>query len=441
MKSPDTSGALRRDIGLPGAVLMGLGSILGTGAFVSIGIAAGITGPTVILATALAALVATCNALNSAQLAAAYPVSGGAYEYGYRLLSPSAGFTAGWMFLCAKTASAATAALGFAGYALGTAGMGHDGMRVVVAVIATGVLTLVSAGGIRRSNTTNTLIVCTTVGALLAYMAGVLPAAWRGGPEHLSPFFGATGGSSQWSVSAFLEATALMFVAFTGYGRIATLGEEVHDPRRTIPRAIITTLLISATLYIGLAVISVAASGAPALGAATVGMAAPLEAIAEQFSGPGVAWIVRIGAITAMLGVMLNLILGLSRVIFAMARRHDAPGIFEKVGTRSGVPVAAVWATGAAIAALALLGDVKATWSFSAFTVLTYYAINNLAALRLSPEQRLYSRAWAWGGLGSCLFLAFWVEPAIWALGLGLIGLGLGVHRVRTFYAPGSESE
>ena len=105
---------LQRELGLAGATVTGLGSILGTGVFVSLAIAAGITGPSVILAIVLAAGLALCNALSSAQLAAAHPISGGTYEYGYKYLSPRLGFTAGWLFLCAKTASAATAALGFA---------------------------------------------------------------------------------------------------------------------------------------------------------------------------------------------------------------------------------------------------------------------------------------------------------------------------------------
>lgn len=426
-------GALRRDIGLPGATLMGLGSILGTGAFVSIGIAAGIAGPSVILATALAAFVATCNALNSAQLAAAHPVSGGAYEYGYRLLSPAAGFTAGWMFLCAKTASAATAALGFSGYALRAAGVSSPTAHLGLAVAAIAALTFITASGMRRSNTANTAIVSVTIGALLAFIAGVLPAAWRHAGENLTPFFGAEGTSDAHPAAAFLQATALMFVAFTGYGRIATLGEEVHDPRRTIPRAIVTTLAVSASLYIALALAAVAAAGAPMLSAATGREAAPLEIIAGVFALPPVAWLVSLGAVTAMLGVLLNLILGLSRVLLAMARRQDAPGVFAGVGKQSAAPTAAIWAVGTAIAALALVGDVKTTWSFSAFTVLVYYAINNLAALRLPPENRLYARAWAWGGLVSCVFLAFWVDVAVWIAGLGLIAAGLAGHGFRRF--------
>ncbi len=426
------SPSLKRDIGLFGATLMGLGSILGTGAFISVGIAAGITGPSVILATALAALVATCNALSSAQLAAAHPVSGGAYEYGYRLLTPAAGFTAGWMFLCAKTASAATAALGFAGYALALFGHNDQMTRVVVALVTIAVLTAITVGGMRRSNKANTVVVGITIAALLVFILGLLPAAWQNGADNLRPFFLPFEGEGHHPAAAFLQATALMFVAFTGYGRIATLGEEVHDPTRTIPRAIIITLLVSATLYVGLALASVTAAGIPFLNAATNEQAAPLELVAREFALPNVWRVVSLGAITAMLGVLLNLILGLSRVLFAMARRGDAPVFLARISHGASVPHAAIWVIGLAIAGLALLGDIKTTWSFSAFTVLVYYAINNLAALRLPAEARLYSQGWAWGGLASCLFLAFWVEPAIWAAGLGLIALGLIVHRLRT---------
>ena len=420
--SPPT---LRREIGLFGATLMGLGSILGTGAFVSIGIAAGISGPSVVLATALAALVATCNALNSAQLAAAHPVSGGAYEYGYRLLTPAIGFTAGWMFLCAKTASAATAALGFSGYALGMLNISGDKIHLAVALASVVLLTIVTLGGMRRSNTVNTVIVSTTIGALFAFVLGLLPVAFQQGTTHFSPFFLS---GDHGPTPPFLEATALMFVAFTGYGRIATLGEEVHDPTRTIPRAIVTTLSFSAGMYIVLATVAIAAAGAPRLSSATLGDAAPLETLAHALTYAPIAWLVSLGAVTAMLGVLLNLILGLSRVLFAMARRQDMPGIFAGVGAKSAVPTAATLAIGGAIALLTLVGDVKTTWSFSAFTVLVYYAINNLAALRMPLEDHLYPRFWAWGGLASCVFLAFWVETHIWVIGLGLIIIGLVVR-------------
>jgi APA family basic amino acid/polyamine antiporter len=137
-----------------------------------------------------------------------------------------------------------------------------------------------------------------------------------------------------------------------------------------------------------------------------------------------------------MLGVLVNLILGLSRVVLAMARRGDAPRWLARIGGSQASPYFAVGLVGAAIAGLALIGDVKTTWSFSAFTVLVYYAITNLAALRLDERQRLYPRPFAWLGLVACLFLAFWVPWRIWAVGLGFIGLGLIWHTIAVKWGP-----
>ena len=150
---------LRREVGLFGAVMMGLGSIVGTGVFVSIGLGAEIAGPAVVLAILVAAAVAGANGLSSAQLAASHPVSGGSYEYGYQYLNPALGFTAGWMFLCAKSASAATAALGFSGYLLNLFGVEQPVARILVAVAVVAILTAIILRGIRSSNRINTLIV------------------------------------------------------------------------------------------------------------------------------------------------------------------------------------------------------------------------------------------------------------------------------------------
>jgi basic amino acid/polyamine antiporter, APA family len=415
---------LARVVGVPGAVLMGLGSILGTGIFVSVGIAAGVAGPSVVLAVALAAAVATFNGLSSAQLAASQPVSGGTYEYGYRYLSPPLGFTAGWMFLGAKSASAATAALGFSGYVAGAFGASGAAVRVAVALVAVALLTAVVAGGMRQSNRTNALIVSITLVALAGFVVAGLPTALAGASSHLGDFLGGQGGG----IPALLHATALMFVAYTGYGRIATLGEEIRDPERSIPRAIVLTLLATMALYAAVAFVAVAAAGAPALAEATRATAAPLQVLARGFALPGVAALVALGAVTAMLGVLLNLLLGLSRVLLAMARRGDMPRALARLDGAHASPRRAVLAVGAVIAALAATGSVKATWSFSAFTVLVYYALTNLAALRLPADLRLYPRWVAAAGLTSCLGLAFWVEPRVWLAGLGLIAVGLLWH-------------
>ena len=414
--------ALARVVGLWGAVWMGLGSILGTGVFVSLGIATGVVGSGVVLAVALAALVATANGLSSAQLAAAHPVSGGTYEYGHRLVNPVAGFTAGWMFLAAKSASAATAALGCAGYLLHTLGLPDTvGVRVVVGLGIVFLLTALIAGGVRRSNHVNVAIVSLTLVALASFVVfgwldvadGASALAWPAVADALD------------SPATLLQATALMFVAYTGYGRIATLGEEVRRPDRTIPRAIIVTLALSMLLYVSVAATAIAVVGPEVFAASTREAAAPLEVVARSFEQRWVAILVAVGAVTAMAGVLLNLLLGLSRVLLAMARRREMPSALDRVSERTSSPTRAVWTIGALIGALVLLGDIRTTWSFSAFTVLVYYGLTNLAALRLPPEARRFPRWVAVGGLIACFGLAFFVEVTVLLAGVGLIGVGL----------------
>jgi basic amino acid/polyamine antiporter, APA family len=415
---------LKRELGVFGATLMGLGSIVGTGVFVSIGIAAGIAGSAVVLAIAIAAIVATCNGLNSAQLAANHAVSGGTYEYGYRYLTPAFGFTAGWMFLVAKTASAATAALGFAGYLLSLFGL-ETTWVVPIALAAVVILTLIVLSGIRRSNLANTIIVSITLLSLGFFIIACLPRALEAGRSNFTPFLAD-------SPASLLQASALMFVAYTGYGRIATMGEEARSPRQTIPKAMIVCLLLTMLLYLAVAAVGIGAVGADVLGStAQQAKAAPLEAAVRSVAGSGGAFVLAVGAITAMLGVLLNLILGLSRVLLAMGRRNDAPRFLARLNQEQTTPYWSVIVVGIAIAFLVFLGNVKTTWSFSAFSVLIYYAITNLAALKLSPGERLYPKWVGIVGLLSCLFLAFWVESAIWQVGLGLIAAGLIWHKVR----------
>ncbi|MEX1231673.1 MAG: APC family permease [Planctomycetaceae bacterium] len=413
--------SLPRVVGVFGATMMGLGSIVGTGIFVSIGNAAGAAGPSVLLAIAVAAAVAALNGLSSAQLAAAHPVSGGTYEYGYRWLHPAFGFTAGWMFLWAKSASAATAALGFAGYFLNLLGFGDADGRVVTGVLAVAVLTLLVLNGIRRTNELNIAVVSITIMSLIAFVLAGFTTAWRQAPENIPSLQPA-------ETSGFLEACALMFVAYTGYGRIATLGEEIRNPQRNIPIAIIVTSAVSMLLYLSVSCVAVATVGAESLAESTRQHAAPLEIVSRQFDVSWAWMIVAVGAVTSMLGVLLNLILGLSRVMLAMGRRGDLPSALGRLNRSEDTPSAAVVVVGMIIAGLVLLGDVKTTWSFSAFTVLVYYALTNLAAIRMSGEERRYLRIVPWLGLVSCLFLAFWVEPVIWISGLGLIILGLIWH-------------
>jgi len=369
--------SLERTAGVAGAMLLGLGSILGTGVYVIVAMTTVEVGWWVLFAIVAGGLVATANGLNSAQLAAALPVSGGAYEYGYRLMTPPVGFTAGLMFMLAKSASAATAALAI-GAALGPG----DGVPAAMGIVA--VMTAVVLFGLRRSNQVNAAI-------LTIAIAGLLSVIFRPGTGSAPPV-------GDVAAAGVLEACALMFVAYTGYGRIATMGEEIKEPRKNIPRAMILTLVVSALLYAGVALAWLRGAEPTAL-----------------FTMAG---------FVALIGVLLNLILGLSRVLLAMGRRGDvARGLGRLDGKKQ--PRNAIIAVGALIAVLCLLGDLKLAWSFSAFTVLIYYGILNLCALRLTPAQRLYPKWIAFAGLAACFFLAFWVAVQAWIAGVICIVAGL----------------
>ena len=418
---------LKRDLGILDATMLGLGSIVGTGIFVSVAIATAAAGSWVLLAILLASLVAICNGMSSAQLAANHPVSGGTYEYANRWLNPTIGFVAGWMFLTAKAASAATAALGFAGYALALYSDSatvefHGSVTLLLAWAALVVLTVISLTGIKRSAGVNTVLVSITFGALSLFVV-------------VGVFDGVVGSAKVVEAGAslpvdkgwrgILEATALMFVAYTGYGRIATLGEEVKSPRFTIPRAIITTLLCSMVLYLAVTAVGVSTVGAAAFAAAANNGEAPLKMVAEHFSAPWMPTVISIGATVALLGVLFNLVLGLSRVALALGRRGDIPSVFSKVSSTSGSPVGATLLVAGIIALLIAIGSVRMTWAISAFTVLVYYGITNACAIRLAPQERLYHIWPAWIGLLACLGLAFCVAPTVWLIGCGWIAVGL----------------
>jgi APA family basic amino acid/polyamine antiporter len=240
------------------------------------------------LAITIAAAVAVCNGLSSAQLAASHPVSGGTYEYGYEYLHPSLGFTAGWMFLLAKSASAATAALGFGGYLLHILQWSSPGAITAVVMTVSILVTLLVSGGLKRSNLANVLIVSVTLLSLAVFAAFSLPFAWERAEVNLLPFFP----QGEGSLAAFLQACALMFVAYTGYGRIATMGEEVREPQRIIPRAIIAVMIVSALLYTVVGLGAVGSYGAGPLGTATSQDGAPLETVLRALGHPAAATVV-----------------------------------------------------------------------------------------------------------------------------------------------------
>ncbi|MCC7435404.1 MAG: amino acid permease [Methanoregulaceae archaeon] len=402
MSAPPT---LRRELGLWEAVGVGLGAIIGAGIFVVIGVAAGIAGPALIAGLAVAAGVAICNALSSAELAARYPTSGGTYEYGYELVHPLAGFSAGWMFLASKLAAGGTVGLGFGFYLSRFIPSLDPRVAGLVAVVA---LTGANLFGIRKAGRLNLAIVAVTVSTLVAFVAMGLPHIDSANLTPIEP-------------GAILPAAALLFFSYTGYARLATLAEEVHEPKLTIPRAIIISLGIAVVLYGFVAVVALGTLGADGMGRSD----APLEAAALQFSGTGLAQLIVIGATTAMLGVLLSQILGISRMMLAMSRRGDLPKLLGHIGARHQIPSTAIVLTGVVMALLVAFGTLKLVASAASFTILLYYSITNIAALRMAPEDKRFSPWIARIGLASCLVLALSLDVQTFAIGLGVLAVGV----------------
>jgi basic amino acid/polyamine antiporter, APA family len=387
---------LRREMGLGGAIVTGLGSILGTGAFVAIGVASGLWGDAVLMAIPVAGAVAVFNGLSSAFLAGRFPVAGGTYEYGYRTLGASWGFTAGWLFLLAKTASAAAAALGVAAF------LDVPWDPRISAGAAVVVVTALVLAGLKRTIMINAVLVTVTVGSLLVFAFAALTQG--GSPQPID------GESIRLGL---IPAIPFLFVAYTGYGRIATLGEEVRRPEVTIPRAVMWTLALAVCLY-GMVAIGGRALGGQHWGSGLEGGATLVDLVTEPYSV-----VVLVGGVAAMLGALLNLVLGLSRVWLAMGRRNDMPRRLSKLDHRA-TPATAISISAVPILVIVGMGDLAIAWSFSAFTILLYYGITNLSALAL--DRRRWT---AWLGLISCAVLSFYVPLRVWVLGAALVSIGL----------------
>jgi basic amino acid/polyamine antiporter, APA family len=398
---------LRPQLGVFAAVATGLAAILGAGIFAVIAPAAGLAGPALLVSFTIASAVAFCNALSSSQLATVFPRSGGTYEFGRRMMGDWWGFGAGWMFLIANTVGPGAIALAFGGYA--TAVWSPLSARTV-AVLAALAMTGINALGIRRSVRLTQVVVVLSVLSLLAVAAIALPHA---NAAHFSPF--APGGAL-----GVVQAAGLLFFAFTGYSRIATLVEEVRDPKRTIVRATIIALTTATALYL---LVAFAVLGV--LGAGTLaGSPSPLaQSMVTVGSAVGLA-IVAAGALLTTFNEGLSDLLGVSRVAFAMGRGHDLPATLSRISPNAN-PWRAVLAVGAVAILVAAFAPFELAIAVSSFGTLLYYTVTNLSALRLPSSQRQFPRALAVGGLAGCFGLAFLLPIFDVLVGLGLLAVGL----------------
>lgn len=400
---------LARRLGTLDAVVLGLGSMIGAGVFAAFAPAARSAGSLLLAGLALAALVAYCNATASAQLAAAYPTSGGTYVYGRERLGDWWGYLAGWGFVVGKTASCAAMALTFAAYAV------PPGWQRPVAVAAVVGLAAVNYRGVTRTARLARIVV-TVVLAVLA----LVTAAGLTGPAAAGP---AVAGSAY----GVLQSAGLLFFAFAGYARIATMGEEVREPQRTIPRAILLALGLAVAVYAAIGVALLHVLGPQRLAESVAPLADAVHAAGWSWAAP----LVRVGAAFASLGALLALIAGIGRTTLAMARNDDLPRWLSAVHPRFQVPHRAEVALAAVVCVLVLTVDLRGAIGFSSFGVLVYYLIANLSAWTQTGDDRRYPRLLQAVGAAGCTALVVTLPLAAVLTGLAVFAIGLLYRAVR----------
>ncbi|MEB3030630.1 APC family permease [Mycolicibacter sp. MYC340] len=402
---------LARRLGTGDAVVIGLGAMIGAGIFVALGPAARAAGSGLLIGLAVAAVVAFCNATSSARLAALYPASGGTYVYGRKRLGDFWGYLAGWAFVVGKTASCAAMALTVGAYAWPA----HAHAIAVAAVLA---LTAVNYTGVQKSARLSRAIVAVVLVVLAAVVVTLLGADGST-LSHIDVTDARAGG--------VLQSAGLLFFAFAGYARIATLGEEVRDPARVIPRAIPLALGIALAVYAAVAVAVLAVLGPDRLADAVAPLSEAVRAAGAEWLVP----VVRVGAAVAAIGALLGLLLGVSRTMLAMARDRHLPRALAAVHPRFHVPHRAELLIGLVVAVLAATADLRSAIGFSSFGVLIYYAIANGSALTLRSDEGRPAPPIPVLGLVGCAVLAFALPPASVVSGAAVIAVGAAVYGLR----------
>jgi basic amino acid/polyamine antiporter, APA family len=416
-----TQPELARRLGTLDAVIIGLGSMLGAGVFAAFSPAARAAGAGLLIGLAIAALVAYCNATASAQLAAQYPTSGGTYIYGRERLGPWWGFLAGWGFVVGKIASCAAMALTFAAY------VAPRGWERPIAVAAVVILAAVNYHGVTRTAGLTKIIIVIVLAALALVVAASL-----GGDTATS--------TGSWDLLVggwygILQSAGLLFFAFAGYARVATMGEEVRDPERTIPRAILIALTITVSIYLLVATSVLLVLGPSGVADSPAPLAAAVDAVGWAWAGLPV----RLGAAAAALGALLALIAGVGRTTLAMARHDDLPRWLAAVHDRHQVPHHAEVAVAGVVCLLIVLTDLPDAIGFSSFGVLLYYLIANVAAYTQSSDRRRFPRILQIIGIAGCGTLVLTLPLSAVLGGTVVFAVGVVYRVIRVKIKPKSQ--
>jgi APA family basic amino acid/polyamine antiporter len=407
---------LKRSIGLWSAVAINVGAIIGGGIFVVTGIVAGYAGSALVVSMVIAGVIAFLTALSFAKLTAWQPVEGSVYEYGRQLLSPYAGFLAGWMWIVANTFTGAAVSLGFAYYlatAIPSLPIGYVAASLCL------VFTALNLVGAKQSATVNNVLVAVKL-AILGFF--VVFGVFHVSSSNFTSFNPLSSG--------VLYGSFFIFFAYGGFARVAVVAEEVKDAKRNVPRAMLLSLGISTLVYVLVGLVAVGLLGPVGLAASS----SPLSTAIGITGNSLAVQIIALGGLVATASVLLTSILGVSRMAFSMARRKDLPSALSRLHSRFLTPYLAILGSGVLMAVLVLFVDLTRVVAISTFALLFNYSITNTAAFKLKNEgswQRLVPLL----GVSTCLLLLafiFLVSTDAWVVGVISLVVGTvyyGIHK------------
>jgi APA family basic amino acid/polyamine antiporter len=422
---------LKRTLGLWGAAGVGIGAIIGTGIFVLIGVASGIAGPAVIISFLIAGFTALLTGLSTAELSSFITESGGSYIYTTKAFGRLPGFIIGWMKSFDYIVGASAVSVGFAAYFAYFAGIPPDrGTLVLVGSLWPLILMVLNLRGMKEASGTNNILVILKISALVLFIAiGGLYILTRGSFANYHPFFPR-------GISGALSGASIIFFAFIGFNTIAVIAEEVKDPERNVPTAVLISFITCTLLYIGVSVVSVGLLPWQVLGVSS----APLEdALRVATSNLLILEFIALSALFATTSVIVSSIMGGSRALFAMARQQVIPGVFARISGQ-GIPFLTVLITGITIGAIVFLTNANLDWLASIFnfgTLVTFFFINAslLQLRRTMPEVKRGFRVPLYPftpvlGVVSCLLLSFYLSTNALLVGFGWVAIGLVAYAV-----------
>ena len=416
MVQKEPQNALKRSLSLLDATAISVGAIIGGGIFVVTGIVADFAGSALVVSMVIAAVIAFFTAVSYAELAAWQPVEGSVYEYARQVISPFSGFLSGWMFMVANTFTGAAVSLGFAYYL--TAAFSDLPANVVAAVLCLA-FTVLNFFGARKSARLNTILV---TAKLLILGFFVVLGALNANPANFAPFEPFNAG--------VLYGAFFIFFAYTGFGRVAVVAEEVIDAKRNVPKALLLALAVSTIVYVLVGLVAVGLVGSPSLAVSN----SPLVQAISVAGSPLAVQVVAFGGLLATASVLLTAILGVSRMAYSMARRRDMPQVLARLHGRFYTPYYSICAVGLLMAVLVLFFDLTGVVAVSTFGALFYYGITNAAALKLKTEKRRHHRLFPLVGLVTCIvllaFILFAATPA-WIIGVICLAVGTAYYAAK----------